>query len=79
MKNELKKPLVIRTNIDLDHLEKVKKARKKEDYIRYKCTVGDKIAFKLACKEIDGMNESEVSRALMIAFTEGKIELKKKN
>ena len=76
MKNTLKQPEAKGKGLNLTHLLKVEAERRKDDYIRFKCTKGDKIAFKLACNDLEGMNESEVLRALMLAFTKGKIKIK---
>ncbi len=83
-KNEFKKqdakgnklPEVIGKGLNLENAKKAIEERKKDDYIRFRCTKGDKINFKLACKRIEGLDESDVSRALMIAFTNGKIKIK---
>jgi len=84
MKNTFKKsdangnklPEVKGKGLNLTHLLKVKEARRKEDVINFRCSTEEKINFKLACKEVDGLNESQVARALLVAFSNGKIKIK---
>ncbi len=69
-------PEVKGKGLNLTHLLKVKEARRKDDYIRFRCSVDEKINFKTACNEIKEMTESEISRALHNAFANGKIKIK---
>jgi hypothetical protein len=72
--NEL--PEVIGNGLNLEHLRKVEKARKMDSFIKFRITDSEKIKFQDACEEVIGLNESQVLRALVIAFTNGKIQIK---
>ena len=82
MNNEFKKkdskgnklPEAIGDGLNENHII-VKEHLKKDDYIRFLITKQGKVAFKLACEEVPGMNESEIARGLINAFTNGKIKI----
>ena len=74
--NGKKLPEVIGKGLNKDHLIAIENAKGVGSYIRFRISAFEKLKYKNACEDIEGMNESEISRALHNAFTNGKIEIK---